>query len=73
MRCINWLSAVLFASTITVVGFGSGTASAAPCCSAPICQLDPPPPICRFCNSGCAYEEYEEEEAELVCWLEEAE
>lgn len=63
MRSIAWLSVVSFASAFSAVVFASGTASAAPCCSAPICQQDIPPPICALC-SDCAAED--PSDAELV-------
>lgn len=80
MRYVRWLSPLLFASTLAVGIFTSSTASAVPCCSAPICQQDDPPPICSICSDCSAdeadafadevvYEEFEEE----VCWLGEAE
>ncbi len=78
MRYVKWLSGLLFASTLAVVSFTSSTASAAPCCSAPICTQEDPPPICGRC-SDCTLDEgdadelvYEELEDE-VCWLGEAE
>jgi hypothetical protein len=43
--------------TIGVVPLVPRTASAAPCCSAPICQMQPPAPICAFCSPGCAVDE----------------
>lgn len=77
MRHAQWLSALLFAATLAVVTFTSSTASAVPCCSAPICQQEDPPPICSIC-SDCAlddgfadevlYDEYEDD----VCLLGEA-
>ena len=80
MRYLRWLSPLLFATTLAVVTFISSSASAAPCCSAPICTQDEPPPICGRC-SDCSVDEaaapddevvYEEFEDE-VCWLGEAE
>ncbi len=80
MRYVRWLSPLLFASTLAVVTFSSSTAPAAPCCSAPLCQREDPPPICGICSDCSAdeaaasaddvlYEELEED----VCWLGEAE
>jgi len=83
MRHAHWLSALLFAATFAVVTLAPSTASAVPCCSAPICQRDEPPPICGIC-SDCAlddalvdelavdevvYDDYEDD----VCVLGEAE
>jgi hypothetical protein len=76
MRTVLSLSAVVFATLLTVAGFGSGTALAAPCCSAPICQSEDPPRICDWCSPSCAADEaaieadpYEDE----VCALADAE
>lgn len=80
MQHLRWLSPLLFATTLAVVTFTSHTASAAPCCSAPICQRIPPAPICALCQDCSAdeaaasadevlYEEFEDD----VCWLGETE
>lgn len=78
MRHAHWLSVLLFAATFAVATFAPSTASAVPCCGAPMCQRDEPPPICYSC-SDCAleddlvdevdYDEYEDD----VCVLGEAE
>jgi hypothetical protein len=74
MRTVYRLSAFLFAATLAVVTFTTGTASAVPCCSAPICQSGDPPPICNIC-SDCASDDASAEEVvadeyeDDVCWL----
>jgi hypothetical protein len=82
MRLVKWFSSVLLASAFVVIGFGSGPAAAAPCCSAPICQRDFPPPICASCgdceSDDAAVEEvavaaagYDDQYADDVCSLDE--
>jgi hypothetical protein len=44
----------LSAATVAVLTQLPQTASAAPCCSAPLCQEDPLPQICLSCNPGCS-------------------
>lgn len=66
MRATSWLSAALFASALGVVGFTADTAAAAPCCSAPICQREVPPPICAFCSPSCFGDADDTDEAQLV-------
>jgi hypothetical protein len=51
MRCSRLLLAAVLGLTIGVFHY---TASAAPCCSSPLCQQDIPPPICALCGNCVA-------------------
>jgi hypothetical protein len=63
MRYVQWLSAVVFASTLGAVGLVSSPAAAVPCCSAPICQQDEPPPVCARCSPSCFVDDSADEAA----------
>ena len=74
MRSMSWLSAALFVSALGVVGFAAKDASAVPCCSAPICQREIPPPICASCSPGCFVDEVSQGEViydndALLCYV----
>jgi hypothetical protein len=53
MQSSRSLFAVLLGVIVGVVGLSLHTASAAPCCSAPLCQREVPPAICAACNPAC--------------------
>lgn len=62
MRYVSWLSVLSFLSAFGAVALGSGTASAVPCCSAPMCQRLEPPSICGVCNMHCASDGSDDDE-----------
>jgi hypothetical protein len=73
MRFSRSLLAVLLGSVIAVIGLAPRVADAAPCCSSPFCQRDPPPSICGHClecvgdsDDGIDYE-HEFDDAAGVC------
>lgn len=59
MRTTHFIS--LFATFLSfgAVVLEASPAQAAPCCSAPICQRDDPPPFCDVCRENCSAEELE--------------
>ncbi|PCC68740.1 hypothetical protein SAMN02745121_07437 [Nannocystis exedens] len=75
MRIIKSLSVLAAPLFFGVFAFGSSTAQAAPCCSAPMCQTDPPHPWCALCDEDCSDDEAEisliedpaYDEVEAVC------
>lgn len=79
MRSVHLFSAVAIVLSFGAVGLGARTASAAPCCSAPICQQEEPPSACNYCHIGCfddeeapEVSEFSEEEGEAVCYATES-
>lgn len=74
MRSFHLFSVVAMALSFGAVSLGANTASAAPCCSSPMCTQDEPPSICDRCND-CADEEaapVEEsgyDEVEAICYM----
>jgi len=76
MRTIRSLSVVAIALSFGAVAFGAGTAEAAICCSAAVCQSDNPPSFCDRCTPTCVEDEQPAaagevvyDEAEQLCYI----
>jgi hypothetical protein len=59
MRIVKSFAVLAAPLFFGLISLGANTAQAAPCCSAPMCQTDPPHPWCALCSPSCVDEEVE--------------